>query len=502
MFNNKINPQVSHEYTIIKVICIIAACRVFIFNAAFPLFNNVDERAHFDLVYKYSDGQIPRAKVENFSREAAKLILLYGTPEYLSKAEQFPQSSVPKPMWTYPNIQRASGFAKAVVEWQNRENHETASFPVYYIIAGIWCRAGRVLGMTGGHLLFWIRFLNVPLFTALVWLSYRLGRTFYPDGSLQRIGLPLFVAFFPQDAFYSINSDAISSLLLGISFFMLLQIYFENKSVHYHLLTGLMAAATLLAKISNVAVLALLCAIVVLKVGRLIGEKKVKEYLPRLCILLAAAAVPVGIWLSRNYLVFGDITGTTEKIKYLGWTVKPLSKLLDHPIFTSKGMFNFLTELTRTFWRGEFVWHLEPIAWRCTDLFYIVSSAVFIVACGFGVILRRNKTDRPYRFVLVMSFLVVGVSVMFLAFLSILYDFDGCYYPSREQPYFVSGRLITGALLPFLLIYIDGLDNIFRWLGRRTVLSVITVLVIGITLSELWLTAGVFSSSYNWFHLR
>jgi hypothetical protein len=502
MFKNKINLQVSYEYIIIIVICIIAAVRIFIFNAAFPLFNNVDEQEHFDLVYKYSNGQLPCAAVENFSRESAELLLLYGTPEYFSKTEQFPKGTVPKPLWTYPNIRESSEFTKAVAVEQNYKNYETASFPVYYIVAGIWCRVGKSLGMTGWQLPFWVRFLNVPVFMALVWFSYRLGWSFCPDGAPQRIGLPLLVAFLPQDAFYSINSDALSSLLFAISFFMLLQIYFENKSVHYHLLTGLAAAATLLVKISNVALPVLLCVIVVLKVRKLIGEKKFKEYLPRLCILLAAAAVPVGIWLTRNYFVFGDITGTTEKIRHLGWTVKPLSKLWHHPIFTYRGLSYFLAELTKTFWRGEFVWHLERIAWSGADLFYVVSSAVFIAACGFGIILRKDKTNVRYRFVLVMSFLVVGVSVLFLAFLSIVYDFNGCGYPSQEQPYFVSGRLIAGALLPFMLIYIDGLERIFRRMGKWAMLAAIVVIVIGITLSELWLTAEIFSSSYNWFHLR
>jgi hypothetical protein len=342
----------------------------------------------------------------------------------------------------------------------------------------------------------------VPVFTALVWFSYLLARTFYSEGTLQQIGLPLFMVFFPQDAFYSINSDAISSLLFAISFFLLLQIYFENKSAHYHLLTGLAVAATLLVKISNVAVLVLSGVIIVLKVRKLSDEKKVKEYLPRLCILLTAAAVPVGIWLTRNYLVFGDITGTTEKIKNLGWTVKPLSKLFDHPIFTYRGLCYFLAELTKTFWRGEFVWHLEQIAWRGADLFYIVSSGAFITACAAGMMLSRDKANQRYRFVIVMSFLVIGVSVLFLAILSVLYDFNGCWYPSQENPYFVSGRLISGVLLPFLLIYTDGLGRIFRWLGGRVALLAIVVIVIGITLSELWLTAGVFSSSYNWFHLK
>jgi hypothetical protein len=502
MLKKNINLQSSHEYIIVVLICIIAACRIFIFSAAFPLFNNVDERAHFDLIYKYSSGQLPTAAAENFSRESAEIILLYGTPEYLFKLEQLSKNNILRPLWTNPNAQESMEFVKSLSALQNRKNHETSSFPVYYIVASIWYRAGKFLGITGGHLLYWTRFLNVPLFTLLVWFSYRLGRTFYSKSALQRIGLPLLVAFFPQDVFYSINSDSISSLLFAISFFLLLQIYFENKSAHYYLLTGLVVATTLLVKISNVAVLALLCVIIVLKVRKLSVKKRIREFLPRLIILLTATAVPIGIWLTRNYLVFGDITGAAGKIKYLGWTVKPLSKLLDHPIFTCKGMFYFLAELMKTFWRGEIVWHLEPISWWGTDLFYVISSAAFIVASGIGVILKMNKTDQKYRFVLIMSFLVVGVSVAFLAFVSILYDFNGCWYPSREQPYLVSGRLIAGVLLPFLLIYNDGLNNVFQQLGRRAILLVIAIFVSFITFSELWLNARVFSSSYNWFHLK
>jgi hypothetical protein len=196
----------------------------------------------------------------------------------------------------------------------------------------------------------------------LVWLSYRLAQSLFPESTLQQIELPLLVAFFPQDMFYSINSDTISPLLFAISFFLLLQIYFKNKSYCYHLLAGLAVAATLLVKVSNVAILVLLGVIAILKIRKLADEKKVKEYLPQLGILLVAAAIPVGIWLTRNYFVLGDIMGTSEKIKHLRWTVKPLSKLLDHPIFTYAGLFYFLSVLTKTFWRGEFVWHLEQIA--------------------------------------------------------------------------------------------------------------------------------------------
>ncbi len=43
-----------YERLIIAGLCLAAAIRVFVFSAAFPFFNNVDEVAHFDLVFKYS----------------------------------------------------------------------------------------------------------------------------------------------------------------------------------------------------------------------------------------------------------------------------------------------------------------------------------------------------------------------------------------------------------------------------------------------------------------
>ena len=42
------------ERTVIFILCALAGIRIFLFNAAFPPFNNVDEEHHFDIVYKYS----------------------------------------------------------------------------------------------------------------------------------------------------------------------------------------------------------------------------------------------------------------------------------------------------------------------------------------------------------------------------------------------------------------------------------------------------------------
>ena len=49
------------ERAAVLALCVVGAARVFLFSAAFPFFNNVDESPHFDLVHKYSRGHVPKA---------------------------------------------------------------------------------------------------------------------------------------------------------------------------------------------------------------------------------------------------------------------------------------------------------------------------------------------------------------------------------------------------------------------------------------------------------
>ena len=496
------NVYVRREGVIIFALCILAVCRVFLFNAAFPFFNNVDETKHFDLVWKYSRGHLPRTELENNSREAAEFIALYATPEYLMKLEQYINSPISTPLWKHPNVTETVLFEKTMFLLLKKMNHETGQFPFYYMVAGLWCAVGRFLGMAGGNLLYWIRFLNVPIFALLVWFSYIVARTFFPDKSLMRIGLPLITAFFPQDMFYSINSNTFSPLLFAIAFFLLLQLYFEDKSYLYHLLTGLVVAATFLTNASNLPVLVFMGVIITLKLKALIIKGQFKIYLFRLVTLFTATLLPVSVWLARNYLVFDDLSGASRKVEYLGWTLKPLIKMWDHPILTLNGLFYFLTTLTKTFWRGEFVWHLEPIVSQGTDLLYVVSTAAFIITSCLGLFLRRAKIDQRQQCVLNMSLFLLVISVLFLAVLSMLYDFGTCRYPSQKLPYFVSGRLISGMLLPFLLLYLNGLGRICAKFRNPIIpIVVVSLIAISITYSELSITSKVFRSQFNWFHI-
>ena len=89
---------------------------------------------------------------------------------------------------------------------------------------------------------------------------------------------------------------------------------------------------------------------------------------------------------------------------------------------------------------------------------------------------------------------------MFLAFLSLQFDFGACINPSRERPYFFQGRLMLGALIPFAMLYVYGLS---RLLGNKPnlVLGAVGAIAITITFLEVLANRVAFTSAYNWFHM-
>jgi hypothetical protein len=213
-------------------------------------------------------------------------------------------------------------------------------------------------------------------------------------------------------------------------------------------------------------------------------------------------AVPLGIWLAWNHHNFGDLTATKSKIELLGWTRKPFSEWWSHPIFTLNGIKEFWPDLIASFWRGEFVWHLQRMASAAADAFYAVSSAIVIFATG-ALLLRRRSKPGDQRLVLAVALLSFLSIVAFLVVLSISFDFGQCPYPSREHPYFTSGRLLDAAAIPFFLLFVYAIDRFSGWTKQQwlrwTLLSV-TVLVA--VVSQLEVNAPAFSSRYNFFHCK
>src|SRR6184192_1880018 len=482
-------------------LCLLAAIRVFVFAAAFPFFNNVDEQAHVDLVIKYAHAKLPRS-IEPFASDAAFCFAVYSTPEYFVKPEQY-GGEYPPPTWSLSPEEHQKILDDEIPFWESRANHESGEPPLYYSIAGCWMNFGRALGLRGLTLLYWVRFLNIALAAALVWIGFAATRSTFPDNQFLQLGVAMLLAVWPQSAFYSIQGDALSPLCFGIGFLGLAKLLQnERPGIGLAVWTGLAIAATCLIKTSNLPLPLVAIGAIASKIFRGPRNGSLRPSLITLGVFLLSLAVPLGIWFAWNHHNFGDLTATKSKIELLGWARKPFSEWWSHPIFTLNGIKEFWPDLIATFWRGEFVWHLQRMASAAADAFYAVSSAIVILATGV-FLLRRGSKNNEQRFILWVALLSFLSIVAFLVVLSISFDFGQCPYPSREHPYFTSGRLLNAAAVPFFLLFVHAVDRFGNWTRQhwlRWTLLGATVLVL--VVSQLQVNAPAFSSRYNFFHRK
>src|SRR5437762_7566164 len=196
-----------------------AALRVLVFSAAFPFFNNVDERRHFDLVMKYAYGDVPRG-VELISPATLPYLSRYASPEFLSAPEDF-EGGYFGPMWKHPTEEVTPTIIRIEEIWSRTPNQECSQPPLYYIAAAGWFHIGQWIGVKDGSALYWVRFLNAAFVMALVWLAYVAARIIFPEQVALRLGIPLLVTSIPQDAFYGIDNDVLSPLCFGVTFICL-----------------------------------------------------------------------------------------------------------------------------------------------------------------------------------------------------------------------------------------------------------------------------------------
>jgi hypothetical protein len=484
---------------LVLCLCALAALRVFVFAAAFPFFNNVDEQLHVDLVVKYSRGNIPRG-IEPFAPETARYLALYRTPEYFVKPEQY-GGQYPPPNWEIPQNESQKILDQEVPSWESRANHESGEPPLYYATAGAWMSLGRALGVRGLALLYWVRFLNIGLAATLVWIGHAAAKLAFPENQFLHLAVPVLLALWPQSAFYSIQGDAFSPVCFGIAFLGIIKMLKgEQVGVSVPIWAGLALAATCLVKTSNFTLPFIAIIVIALKIFWQPNEGPVLRPLVTLAVFIVSLALPLGLWFVWNQQHFGDLTATKTKIELLGWTAKPLSEWLPHPILTIHGLSQFWRELIASFWRGEFVWHLERMASGAADIFYAICTALVLIVSL--VICFRNKTEaQNQRWVLWLALLSFVSIVGFMVLLSIRFDFADCPYPSREHPYFTSGRLLNAAAVPFFLMFAFAIDRIGTWSKRQWVRwSFLGATAIVLIVSQLQVNAPTFSSRYNFFH--
>lgn len=479
-------------------LCTIAAIRVFVFAAAFPFFNNVDEQAHVDLVLKYAHGNPPRS-IGPFSSEAAMDLALYRTPEYFVSPQEY-GGQYPPPNWKFSPQDRQFVMEQEIASWESRSNHESGEPPVYYAIAGAWFDIGRTLGFGELASLYWVRFLNVVFAGALVWLGYRAAEIVFGEQEFPAIATATLLAIWPQSSFYSIQGDSLAAVTFALAFIAIMKLLeSERPTIMTAIWAGLAVAATCLIKTANLPLIFILLAALILKAIRLAREGQLTSGLSTIGAFLISIAVPVGIWFGWNERTFGDLTATKSKIELLGWTPKAFSEWWSHPIFTPTGAKDFWSELIASFWRGEFIWHGQRMTTWGSDAFYWTVSTIAIAIAILFLLVRRRA--EPYRSGLWLGVLSFTALVAFLVLMSIRFDFGECPYPSHEHPYFTSGRLLNAAAVPFFLIFAYSIERIGNWTRRTAVPWILLGLIAFLTLTwQMSVNSPALASTYNFFH--
>lgn len=490
------------ERALIWIACLIAAVRVFFYAAAFPFFNNIDEQAHFDLVLRYARHGV-RPGMERFSAEAAEYIALYSSTEYILGPTNFPGGKAPPPIWMMPPERAAYRFEGLDSLWRARTNYEGTSPPLYYFVAAQWWRMGETLGIEGGYLLYWTRFLNVLFGGALVWIGYWAASLVFPGPCFRRLAVAMLLAFFPQDIFYSIQSDVLSPILFGLAFVGLIKLWqSENPGIGLAAFTGVAIAGTALVKATNLPLVAVAVVALLAKFWKLVRAGKLRPASRAFGILAASAVLPVGAWMWLSYHASGDVSGAAQKIRLMGWTRKPLNQWWPHPLFTWRGGKTFIGEMLASFWRGEFCWDSRRLASPVADAFYGWSSFVLIGATFLDLFRYGRGLSRCQCVALWIALAACAASLAFVAISSLAFDFGAWEYPSKAVPILTSGRLMIGALIPFLLLYVYGLSQLLGWRGNRWAAPVgLAGIIVLVTVSEIVVNRPAFASPYNFFHL-
>ena len=485
-------PSPNRRHSLIAAgLCVVAALRVLTFLLAFPFFAPTDEQLHFDAIIQYGHSYVPHNPLPNVIPETARLIDLYQSTEFLA---QTPPFAVRHDGWCAPAMDVAPGPGIVTGYWVQHPNEEINQSRPYYRMVAWWYGLGRSLGYSGILALYWARSLNALFYGLTVWFGYLFARRCYGPQSFVPLALCFVLLVFPQDIFYVLNPNAWFPVFFTVSLYLLAVIATDAAPSYWmYAVAGLLCALTFLLGFGNFSIF-----FPFLYVAIANSKAAAPRARRAITLLLLAAAVPLAFWVIRNRVLLGDWTGTASKLSDLGWTTKPLSQVLHHPIFFAHGFWYFTSTLSRNFWRGEITWHGTPrVSW--IDGLYLFSTGVFAAAFLWHVF---RQEDRPLaeRFADRCSLAIVCFSVFFLICLSLRYDFGTTYYPSRALPYFVSGRLIIGALVPFLVIYLRGLELLWkRALPRVSPLLPVLALVVCIAITESLALRPVFASPYNFY---
>ena len=494
--SDKWSVELTRDQVFIAVLCLAATLKILFFSVSLPFFP-LDEELHFDAIHKYANGYTRTAVLPGFDQETAEIIELYHSPQFLRVADPG-KPFVPLSAWCRPSEEHLPAELQFRTEaWRQLKNIEIDAPPAYYVMEAGWYKLGRLMDYSGMFLLYWLRSLSAISYGFFVLFSWMFVRECYPENKYLQISVPVFLVAFPQDCFLFMIPNSLCATFMALTLLLFAKLRKQpDRSPLFYLSTGVLAAVTALLSFGNflVAIPVLVTAWFVIREG--LGTPAERPRIVKTVAMMAAAALPMAAWFIHNHAVLGNWSGSKAKQEYLTWTVKPLSQIFHHPLFTFPGFGYFASTLSRNFWRGEVYWAAAPrAAW--IDPLYLWLSLILCLIFLVHVFRSKPATpDESFRNAVSITLVIGGV--LFLMLISLPFDFGRCFYPSREHPYFVSGRLIIGALLPFLIMFLGGLQVLCGWISKRlNPLYVALPLAALVFVTETVLFYPIMSSRFN-----
>lgn len=479
------------EKKTITLFAILAFLHVMVFSALFPFYQITDEQCHLDLAIHYADQGVPTEYLR-FGKESSYYCALYNSLDLVS-VQNVDEKLKPD------SVQFAAQDAKIWMTWTN---HESGQPPLYYLYTGSLWRVFKAVGFKNAALPYAMRCGNGFLLAATVALAWLLSRMLFPKETFIRVAAAGIVACMPQSIYYSVSNDNLVGPAYGLAVYTLYRIWQSPKiSAGLGFGAGLSLAGAMLAKFTCLPLVGVAILFVWVKSWRLYRSNQLKYSLHGIGTMMVGFLVPMVAWLSWCKIHFQSWTGTGLKLQLLGWTPKPFGGWFHHPIYTIHGLLFFVCHNIATFWQGEARWHLELLRNPIVDSTYIcVNIAVMLTVLIFLAFFRDRLTplqEVNFKF----TFAGIAGLGLFYAWLSVLFDFGGCWYPSKYQPFFTSGRLMLGILVPAVIMVAFAMRIWLSKVGPRLAYLVLGLFLAGMLATEAAVDRPVYDSWYNIIHL-
>ncbi len=410
--------RVLHTHREIVLVLMLFIALGGLYSVITPLFEAPDEPWHFAYVQHVASGRgLPVQSLDqpaHLARQEASQPPLY----YLIAAAAtlwIDTSDFPAILWENPHY----GFAVPGVVNDNKNlfiHTALESFPY----------GGAVLAI---HI---ARFVSVLSGALAVLFTYLLALRIFPDQKFLAAGAAAVAAFVPQFLFISgaVSNDSTITAMSALSLWLIVRMFFIQPQTRDAAALGVATGLAALAKVSGLGLVFLAALVTIYVVGK--NSRRLVIQLSTLAIVFTLVA---GWWYLRNWMLYGEFTGTEMMRSIFGARQTPLT--FDQ--FNTQ-----LNEVRETFWIG-FGWgnvRAQPILYTAFDLLRAVSGIGIVVG------LVRQRGERLPFFVLVLwTLLVIGELVRWMML--------------TQAPH---GRLLFPALPALATLIVFGLT---RWASAR-----------------------------------